>query len=275
MMRTRFQPVTLGTPIRSREYSRFRVTKCAHAPDLVLPPHAHQNAAITIVTRGDFRESMAGREFDCGGRRDTVLYKPGGQVHSNRFGPSGLESLLVEFTDGDRDLAGRDFALPCSATTLAGPALLRLAMEIHHEFIAGDTAASIALEGAVLELVAVLLRCQDPSGSSRPPAWLKQARDLMDAKFNDRPSLSTIASTVGIHPLHLARVFRRHLHCSVGHYLRSRSLQFAAAALRDTDRPIGEIALDAGFYDQSHFSRAFKRETGVSPLLYRSALRSR
>jgi AraC-like DNA-binding protein len=49
-------------------------------------------------------------------------------------------------------------------------------------------------------------------------------------------------------------------------------LEWATTRLGETDEPIAQIALDAGFADQSHLTRAFKQHTGLTPAEYRRAL---
>jgi AraC family transcriptional regulator len=69
--------------------------------------------------------------------------------------------------------------------------------------------------------------------------------------------------------VHLARVFRRCLGVTPGDYLRGRRLAHARALLRETRRPILDIAVACGFVDQSHFTSAFKRAFGVTPRDFR------
>ena len=90
-----------------------------------------------------------------------------------------------------------------------------------------------------------------------------------------RFALIEIAATVDVHPAHLARTFRRFQRQTVGDYLRQLRLEFARARLSASAEPISEIALSAGFYDQCHFSRAFKRHTGMTPAEYRAAFHLR
>ena len=54
-----------------------------------------------------------------------------------------------------------------------------------------------------------------------------------------------------------------------GAYLRSLRLEAARRALLETDRPLTEIAFDAGFFDQAHFTRAFRRAIGLPPAAFR------
>ena len=76
-----------------------------------------------------------------------------------------------------------------------------------------------------------------------------------------------------MHPAHLARRFRARFGESVGSYARNARLDWAAARLR-SDAPLARIACEAGFADQSHFTRAFGRRFGVAPGRYRTALRA-
>jgi transcriptional regulator GlxA family with amidase domain len=54
-----------------------------------------------------------------------------------------------------------------------------------------------------------------------------------------------------------------------------RRLEFACGEVCFSEAPLSDVALAAGFCDQSHFSRAFKRHTGFSPAEYRAAARRR
>ena len=75
-----------------------------------------------------------------------------------------------------------------------------------------------------------------------------------------------------VHPVLLARAFRTYFGTSPGRYLRRLRLDWAAAELLATQRRLADIALQAGFADQSHFTRAFRRHTGLTPGQYRLAL---
>jgi len=74
-----------------------------------------------------------------------------------------------------------------------------------------------------------------------------------------------------VHPAYLARTFRSHFGTPLGSYARRLRLTWAASQLSSTDDPIARIALEAGFFDQSHFTRAFRQSYGMTPLAYRKA----
>jgi len=88
-------------------------------------------------------------------------------------------------------------------------------------------------------------------------------------------SAAELAREVGVHRVHLARVFRAHLGCSIGDYHRRRRVAWAANELRHGEASLSDIALRAGFADQSHFSRVFKQWTGVTPRAWREGRTAR
>jgi AraC family transcriptional regulator len=139
----------------------------------------------------------------------------------------------------------------------------RLAVELQ----AREAGWGLAVEGLVLQLIATTGRAA--ASAARLP-WLRRARDLLHEGVPDVPgSLTELAAAVGVHPAHLARCFRREYGQTVGEYARALRLEWAAEQLALDGASLAEIALRAGFADQSHFTRAFRRHAGVTPGRYR------
>ncbi len=82
---------------------------------------------------------------------------------------------------------------------------------------------------------------------------------------NGLVTLSTIAKQVGKHPVYVARVFRATTGLSIGDHLRNERLRRASQLLICSDETLGGIALDSGYYDQSHLTHEFARYAGFSP----------
>jgi AraC-like DNA-binding protein len=150
-----------------------------------------------------------------------------------------------------------------------------LTARLYHELKQTDGFTSLAVEGLMLELIAETSRNYVTLPESNRPKWLKQVEEILQARFPEQLTLVEIARSVKIHPTHLARVFHHHYGCTVGEYLRKLRIEHACSQLAATEAPLVEIALEAGFYDQSHFSRSFKRSTGLTPTEYRTALQIR
>lgn len=113
-------------------------------------------------------------------------------------------------------------------------------------------------------------------GSSEgAPDWLKNAKSILSEQFAEQCTLRDIAATVGVHPVHLAREFRKYFGASVGEYVRKVRIEYACQQLISSDDPPAKIASAAGFSDQSHFSRTFKRLRGTTPGRYRASVKPR
>jgi AraC family transcriptional regulator len=167
------------------------------------------------------------------------------------------------------------------ATVLDRPSASRsatiaaLGVRLHREFKLADGASALSIEGLLLELLAQVIRCSTPRSGSKPPAWLRQAQDYLHAHFSDDLSLREAANRVGVHPVHLARVYKHYHKCTIGEYVRNLRIEFAQRELVVSHTPLADIALAAGFCAQSHFSTAFKRQLGLTPAEYRASIRSR
>jgi AraC family transcriptional regulator len=138
-----------------------------------------------------------------------------------------------------------------------------------------DEFSPLVIEGLTLELLAESSRRDSFKPQKRPARWVHEVRDLLRARFAERLSLEAIAASVGVHPAHLARGFRDCHGCTPGEYVRGLRIEFACHRLTYSDAPISQIALAAGFSDQSHFSNAFKRQMSRSPATFRKMFATR
>ncbi len=98
----------------------------------------------------------------------------------------------------------------------------------------------------------------------REPRWLRRALERLHVDPANE-SLGTIAADVDLHPVHVSRMFKRHLGATVSQYLRELRLQRAARDLLDGKGSLAVLADTHGFSDQSHMTREFSRATGWSP----------
>ena len=133
-----------------------------------------------------------------------------------------------------------------------------------------DTASLLAIEALTLELIVELSRSSRLRPERKLPRWLTLAKETLHERSSESITLGDIAKQVDIHPVHLAREFRKVYGCTLGEYLRGLRVQFACRELSSSNRPLVDIALGAGFSHQAHFSRVFKRYTGVTPTEFRA-----
>lgn len=98
-----------------------------------------------------------------------------------------------------------------------------------------------------------------------------QAIDYLEAGLSGEPTVQGAALAAGLSRRHFFRLFREATGVGVEEYLRRRRLSRAALALTGTDRPILDLAMEAGYNSQSAFTRAFAREFGIAPVALRKA----
>jgi AraC family transcriptional regulator len=268
-------PVTTGS-VESRvaDVGAFRVARIVFPPELTLPLHSHPRATVAVILRGGFDGTTRGGSHPC--PTGSMLTEPAGEDHGNRFAPAGATVLVVQPDPARAELLEPFAALLDRFDYQQNGFVGGLARRASNELNAGDAVAPFALEGLILELLATAARVRNPNGSRsgrRPPPWLDEARDLLHARPGENLRVSEVAEVIGVHPVHLTRTFRIHYGVTVGAYLRNLRLEQAARALADSISTIADIAAQAGFYDQSHFTRTFKRKFGLTPQEYRRAAR--
>jgi AraC family transcriptional regulator len=247
----------------------FHWTHAFHAEGYV-GSHAHSGMTLTLVARGSYQESNG--RGDAGVMAlGSAWLRPAGAPHANRFPRDGVESLVLE-VDGDRyseiaecwpGIAGQ--------ARFDSPEITRLGRQLRIESHAPDSAASLVVEASTLELLAVLARLSRGESTIQPPPhWLKRVHEALADDRSTNWDVRTLAQTAGVHPVHLARAFRIHYGISPGEWLRERRLQQARETLIRSAEPLSQIAQDAGYADQSHFSRAFHRRFGLAPGRFRT-----
>jgi AraC family transcriptional regulator len=97
-----------------------------------------------------------------------------------------------------------------------------------------------------------------------------RVREFLEAHPLEKIEMATLARVAERHPVHVSREFRRHFGKSLSQFVRERRLLRAAELMSCDGLPLAEVALQCGFYDQSHFTHAFRRLMGDSPAEYRS-----
>lgn len=250
----------------------FTLTETAYTPSLQLPRHSHRYAYLCFVLQGSFTEFYEQRSRAC--RPSTLIFHPSDESHSDHFHTAArCFNLLfdIRWVDRVRQYSG---IIDCP-TEFYGGFVAQLATRLYREFHQMDELSPLIVEGLALEILGEAARSSLTRKRVAPPRWLKQARELLHEQFHESLTLSTLARSVGVHETHLSREFRRYYRCTVGEYIRHLRIEFACQQLSTSVTPLSDIALAAGFTDQSHFARTFKQITGTSPATYRRTFRTR
>jgi PAS domain S-box-containing protein len=127
--------------------------------------------------------------------------------------------------------------------------------------------------GEVVGIVAVSYDLRSGAGDDRHPR-LQAAIDLARRRFAEPVRVDELAAAAGLSLPQLDRALRRALGLSPKQLLLRARLDEAMRRLDDTDLPIATIASECGYYDQSSFTRQFRRAVGMTPGVYRAAARN-
>jgi AraC family transcriptional regulator len=248
----------------------IRVREVRYEPHLTQPRHAHDETTVTLVVSGSLHETV-GRTREIA-RALSIVVKPSDTEHADQFGDHGARTLQIGLTAAEA--AGLREWEPAARQwrwTHAGPAvpafLRLLAMLRTHPHDA------VLLErGATDVLASLRARADDPRGD--PPVWLARVREEID-DVGSGVRVRDIAARAGVHPVYLARQFRRFFGSSVVAYLQRRRVTRAADLIASSSLPLSSVAFESGFADQSHLSRSFRSGTGFTPGAYAGFIRSR
>lgn len=256
-----------GRELVRHELDDLTLVLSRHEAGARIPRHAHERPYLCTSAAGTYLERFGRRDRVC--ETGTVFVHPPGECHEQRHATAVI-SLNVELGRAWQrhidELGGaidRPLALADGAIADGGRRLLALVGD-------RDTPA-LALESVCWEIAAALAEPPVRRGRGHMPRWLRRAREQLDHGFAASFSLRELAAAAEVHPTHFAAEFRRFLGCSAGEYVRRRRLEHVRERLRDPSLSLAALATEAGFADQSHLTRAFKRFSGMTPSDYRRA----
>lgn len=261
-----------GAAAHAQKYEGVSIAESTYAPGTIVTPHAHDAALITLVLSGDSTEENRGRSRELGAQ--TLLFTPSREMHGHLFRNAG-RWLNMQVSDAwlARVAAG-SAPLPVLTQLVKNHTAIAWATRIRTELRQHDAVSQLAIEGALLLLLTDLSR-MEKSGERTRPRWLVAVENAIEASVAAPPTVEELAAMTGVHASHLLRTFRRYNGMTIANYVRTRRIERARAEIAIAKQPLSMIALDAGFADQSHFTRVFRQTYGETPGQYARSLRGR
>jgi AraC-like DNA-binding protein len=236
--------------------------------------HRHDTYAIGVTEAGVQVFDYRGATHVSIPGQVVALYPD--EVHDGRAGSAdgfGYRIVYVEpavLTEAVRDLCGRPTPLPFVREAVSSNAILTDAVTMAF----ATELEALAVDEVIAELARGLLRAQrDGAGSGGgrhvDTSAVERARQFLDAHKARVVHSRELEAVTGLTRYALARQFRIMLGTSPYRYLMMRRLDVARAQMH-RDRPLAEVAAEAGFADQAHFTRSFRAAFGLTPARYRA-----
>jgi AraC-like DNA-binding protein len=261
----------LDGPSVEAECSGLRLGEYPLKPGKFLYESDNPNPAVLSVLAGEI--SVRSSDGDATWpERSVAFYPPHSRFELESTGRPALLLRIEILPHSLENLGSRPECLR-RHTLLRSGELSVLAHRIHRELRSFDAQTPLAIRGLLLELLCRAAREASARRYPRPPRCLALAQKIIEERYSQSLRLPEIAEEVGVHHVYLARVFRRFCNCSIGEYLRKTRVDWATARLAESELSVAQIALEAGFADQSHLTRVFKNLTGLTPARYRSERR--
>jgi AraC-like DNA-binding protein len=240
------------------------------------PRHTHDQYGVGVIDSGG-HASLSGRGEVEAGAGKLIFVNPG-EVHDGRaiagrprswrmlyFEPAALFAARNDVLEGATEVA--DFAAPVFADERLRRAFLAaFASATRHD----ETGHEMIAETAVLRLVenlAVNLSSKSRK-SGHSTASIRNARDRIDSDPAAHLTLTNLATEAGTSRYQLLRAFARELGLTPHAYIVQQRLALARRLIR-AGSTLADAAFTAGFSDQSHLTRLFARQFGVTPARYR------
>jgi AraC family transcriptional regulator len=227
----------------------FVLRQTTYSGGLRQPRHSHDYSNVTVVIGGALEETAEGGTYRA--VAGSVVLKAAGCEHETRVSGFGARTISVRFDAGARNGAWRWFE---------EPEVVRAGLMLRKNF--DETAAMTLIESVLAH----------DSPPAQPPAWLSSLRAALDENFDRSIRFGELARDFGLHPVYVARIFKRHVGMSMTDYVRAARVRHARHLLASSRRSVDAIAGEAGFTDASHLCHTFSNLLGITPRGYRSSM---
>jgi len=243
------------------------LSESVYQKSVALPEHSHELAFFTLILQGHYSEHYAGKNLVYSPL--TVLWRHSNLSHRDKIETNSSRFFFVEIKRAYLNKLAEYEKVPEHLFEQNG-ALTWLAARLRSEVQDAQNCSPLVAEGITLEMLGNLAR-KKTSGEKRPPKWLLRVIEKLNEEFAENLSTEELALEASVHPVYLASVFRRFYHETIGEYVQKLRVAHASKLLLDREIPLCEIAYSAGFSDQSHFNRIFKRIVGTTPGAFRNS----
>lgn len=266
----RYLPVrsTPGLVLGQARLSRFQFDR-----------HYHEDYHIGLVTQGVQRQCFRGQSILLG--PGGIALMPPGEIHDGcGAGDPGAAYVLKTFRISPalmraciEDVSDADARERFFGTLVQDADMARRFMALHSVWMSGAPDEPLARQSQSLNLMADLFvrtRTVKPQvvKGGLSAAHRLAVRDYCLAHLSDKISLDDLARLCGLSRFQFLRRFTHSAGLTPHAWLVRLRLERACAALANARVSVADVAADVGFYDQSHFNRAFRAAYGAPPSAY-------
>jgi len=247
----------LGNNRKSFHVNGIAVTETEYSKKVSEGWHYHVNSHISYILQGGNREQRKNHEAQA--LPGNLMIYPSGLLHRNLNTVYPSKNLNLEVDDNfllDNDLK---FSISSAVSVKF------FVLKVYKECLINDKDS----EASIRTLVLNAFESVHEKNERVSPRWAALISQVVHDRWNENVSLTELSQELNLHPVTISKSFSKHFHCTLGEYSRKIKIDKAVSLMNRSKRSLTEIALECGFFDQSHFIRAFKDATGFTPTEYR------
>jgi len=231
------------------------ITKASYGDNTFMPDHFHEKTAISFVLSGSIIETVHNQNT-LGGIANVII-KPSRTVHRDIYSKDC--SIICIYLNAENELRTSTQNLLKNWNWLHSP----------DNYLFLNSILKSHREKEQLECIDNFIKYFNTKKNSLnyqpPPPWVKALKNILDTSYQESLSNSELAKMFKIHPVYMARVFRKFYGQSIKTYLNVLRINGTMASILNSEEKLAHIAYDNGYADQSHLSRKFKIATGMTP----------
>ncbi|MGE3107500.1 MAG: helix-turn-helix domain-containing protein [Phycisphaerales bacterium] len=267
MVRAARQDGSLTQPLSRdvvvRKPGAYEIRDTLHRGGASYARHHHDHVSLFVVLSGCVDETASTQRVECAGGSGGFL--PVGVEHRSEFEGETVHTLDIALDAQWLERMGVMMRASDGCTYSFDPALSLVG---HRLLAASRGGGRIGADELLLELLGRTARVSGWGRAAEQNArWLSDVVEQLHA--GSSADLATLALRAGKNAAHLCRSFRAAYGCTMSEYAAMLRVQRAAVLLRSTRQPLCRVAYEAGFSDQAHLTRAFRRHMGVTPRVFR------
>lgn len=237
------------------------MSEIVHPTAVVVPEHSHELAYFTLILGGAYAERFGPHTHEH--RAMSILWHRAGISHKDQIGRHGARCFTVEVNREAMKSLGEYTTEPLDLSE-RGTTLVSLASRLFYEFKNWNDGSELIAQGLTLEMLGRVAISSNERMLTRP-AWLSGVVEKLRAEYLDGFSMELLAAGAGIHPIHLAFVFRRFYGQTIGEYVQQLRVNQASRLLVE-GRALADVAYETGFATKATLTAPSNAASGSRPV---------
>lgn len=255
----------MGQTQKMRALSGFTLSRTDHSQNMKVPKHEHEHPYISLLLHGLYHEEsiISGHDIKTG----ASLFRPKGFEHKNEIGPLNSFCFNIEI---EKELPDKQHYSKISDYMQFERHNLEI-LRIYYGF--QNNFSDELLTMMVEENLYLLFQQQYSESTLSRTLWVNKIKQEVRLSPEKKYSIDEVSNSLYLHPNYFVRKFKSITGHTFVEFLLRQRISKGIDLMLHSSKSLTEIAIESGFYDQSHFIRHFKRFLGTTPYHYRKIVK--